>query len=102
MRGDQQTGAQWDHGNTCAQTTVRPPMLEGGCRSPSEGEEHANQWEISVTIRHRLLADLNQADDGHERAQEPAPSERQPGESLPLAPGEEADARERQCGTEHD
>ena len=58
--------------------------------APGQDEEQPEGREVGVAVGHGLAADLHQADDRHERAQEPEPACQEPGPRLALPERQQA------------
>src|SRR5581483_1974011 len=74
-RGGDQQGGGGKGGNGAKGKVITSG--EFGC-APDENNEEADQREISVTIGPGLVADLDEADDGDEGAEDPEPAGEQP------------------------
>ena len=55
----------------------RAPRPRSHRARPSDGDEHAHERHVAVAVGEALGSDLDQADHGHERAEEPEPAHRE-------------------------
>src|SRR5262249_2786495 len=87
--GENQRGAGRD------QPPRRPQTRPGRGRLPGDGDEDADQRQIAVAIRHRLPAELYEADHRRQYHEIPEPTDREPGPAPPGGQRARAQRRER-------